>query len=420
MPPLTIAMIAMHTSPLDQPGSGDAGGMNVYVRELASALARQGHRIDIFTRATSSSQQHILDVEPGVRVIHIEAGPFESLDKNDLPGQMCAMSVGVIRFAVGQGTHYDVIHSHYWLSGHVGWLASQSWGAPLVHSMHTMARVKNTHLAPGDTAEPVMRELGEEQVVREAAGLIANTATEASELIRLYGADTAKVAVVNPGVDAEVFSPGDRAAARARLTTHVPELADLAASQRKLVAFAGRIQALKGPDVLVRSVARVPEERRPDVIISGGASGRATAVTELRALIRALGMCDWIRLAPALPRDLLVDLYRAADAVAVPSRSESFGLVAAEALSVGTPVLAAAVGGLKYVVSDGVDGLLVSDHSSSAWASGLIEITSDEVNSRLRRGAAQGRGRFSWDRAAEQVTEVYQRVLGIGLAGQGN
>ena len=301
-----VAMLSVHTSPLDQPGTGDAGGMNVYVLELSRALAARGARVEIFTRATSSDQAETV-VLPGLRrarapcrrrgrargaarrrgrtrrdppvlVHHVPAGPFERLDKNDLPGVLCGMAAGVLRSeAARRPGWYDVVHSHYWLSGQVGRIAADRWEVPLVHTAHTLARVKNASLAPGDTAEPTARVIGEEQVVAEADALVASTPVEAEELVELYGADPARVHVVEPGVDLDRFAPGDRAEARRALG--LP-------ADRQVVLFAGRVQALKAPDVLVSAlgVLRATGRPVPLLVVLGGPSGRTTAVRELQAL----------------------------------------------------------------------------------------------------------------------------------------
>ncbi|MFT4085861.1 MAG: glycosyltransferase, partial [Gordonia sp. (in: high G+C Gram-positive bacteria)] len=212
-----LALISVHTSPLAQPGTGDAGGMNVYVWQTATRLARRGIEVEIFTRATSSSDAPVVVAAPGVTVRNVVAGPFDGLDKRDLPGQLCAFSASVLRAEAAQAPgYYDLIHSHYWLSGQVGWLARDRWSVPLVHTAHTLAAVKNASLAAGDTAEPMGRVIGEKQVVAEADRLVANTDTEAAELVAMYDADPAKVDVVTPGADLDRFSPGPRAAARAR------------------------------------------------------------------------------------------------------------------------------------------------------------------------------------------------------------
>ncbi|HMC69131.1 MAG TPA: glycosyltransferase, partial [Mycobacteriales bacterium] len=216
--PRRVALLSVHTSPLDQPGAGDAGGLNVYVCEVAKRLAAAGIDVEIFTRATSSDLAPVVELAPGVRVRHITAGPFEGLDKADLPAQLCAFTSGVLRVeAMHEPGYFDLVHSHYWLSGQVGWLVKERWGVPLVHSMHTLAKVKNASLAEGDTPEPTARAIGEAQVVDAADRLLASTPDEAEQLIALYDADPARVRTVAPGVDLEVFTPGDAAAARRRL-----------------------------------------------------------------------------------------------------------------------------------------------------------------------------------------------------------
>lgn len=416
--PLRIAMVSVHTSPLEQPGTGDAGGMNVYVLELSRALARRGARVEIYTRATSSAQPKVTEAEPGICVIHVSAGPYEGLDKNDLPGQLCAFAAGVLRAEAHrpQGW-YDVLHTHYWLSGQVGWLAAERWDVPLVHTMHTMARVKNASLAPGDAPEPQGRIIGEEQVVVESDALVANTDQEAADLVRDYHADPERVHVVQPGVDLGVFSPlpgadGGDPAARDRQRTELRERLDLPAD-RRIVLFAGRVQLLKGPDVLVRALGeRIWSEgdgQPPLLVVLGGASGRPTAVRELEALAYQEGVAAHVRVRPPVPQRTLADYFRAADLVAVPSHSESFGLVAAEAQASGTPVVAAAVGGLCTVVQDGVSGVLVPDHEPETWAVVLKSLLDDdELRAFLAVGARESATRFGWDRAAADMLEVYE------------
>ena len=221
MLPERIAVLSIHTSPLDQPGTGDAGGMNVYIVETAKRIAQSGVQVDIFTRATTSALPPSVELAPGVTVQHITAGPFEGLLKNDLPSQLCAVTAGVMRAEASKPEgYYGLIHSHYWLSGQVGWLASERWKVPLVHTMHTMGRVKNLDLAQGDRPEPEMRIIGEQQVVDVAQGLIANTEVEAKQLIDFYSAKPDRIEVVNPGVDLQMFSPGPKSEARKELVCH--------------------------------------------------------------------------------------------------------------------------------------------------------------------------------------------------------
>ncbi len=403
------AMISLHTSPLDQPGTGDAGGMNVYVIELSRRLAAQGIEVDVFTRATRSTLDQVVPAGDGVTVRHVHAGPFEGLTKAELPGQMCAFAREVLRAEAAQPEgHYDVVHSHYWLSGQVGALARDRWGVPLVHTMHTMAKVKNEALAEGDTPEPAARIIGEEQVVEAADMLVANTDLEAKQLINLYDADPGRLEVVHPGVDLSVFRPHDTREVRAGLG--LP--ADAA-----VLLFAGRIQPLKAPDVLLRAVAELLEQSpsmrsRLVVPVVGGPSGSGLEHPEsLAQLATELGLDDVVRFVPPVAQDELARWYAAATLVAVPSYNESFGLVAVEAQATGTPVVAAAVGGLTTVVRDGSSGLLVDGHDPHSWAAALRRVVEDDdLRVRLETGALEQARRFSWDRTAERVLEVYGRA----------
>ncbi|MGW6918308.1 D-inositol-3-phosphate glycosyltransferase [Kitasatospora sp. NPDC054939] len=414
--PRRIAMLSVHTSPLHQPGTGDAGGMNVYIVELAKRLAELNIEVEVFTRAICSDDAPTVELAPGVLVRHVTAGPFEGLVKEDLPAQLCAFTHAVLRTEAGHRPgHYDLVHSHYWLSGQVGWLAAQRWGVPLVHTMHTMAKVKNAALAEGDTPEPAARVIGETQVVEAADRLIANTTEEAAELAQYYAARPDQLAVVHPGVNLDVFRPtdaGGRASARARLG--LPRDA-------AVLLFAGRIQPLKAPDVLLRAVA-VLLERRPElrerlvVPVVGGPSGTGLAKPEsLHKLAAQLGIGDVVRFHPPVGQAQLADWYRAATALVMPSHSESFGLVALEAQACGTPVVAAAVGGLPVAVRHGETGTLVHGHDPAAWADALQPYADPQADpARIaRQGAAAARhaAGFGWDTAAAATAEVYAGTL---------
>jgi D-inositol-3-phosphate glycosyltransferase len=404
-----VAMVSLHTSPLDQPGTGDAGGMNVYVIELSKRLARQGIEVDIFTRATNSALPPLVEACDGVTVRHIHAGPFEGLTKDELPGQLCVFAREVLRAEAAQPLgHYDAVHSHYWLSGQVGALARDRWGVPLVHSMHTMAKVKNAALAEGDTPEPSARLIGEEQVVEAADVLIANTELEARQLVDLYDAEPDRVQVIHPGVDLSVFRPLDQAEVRASLGL---------APDAHVLLFAGRIQPLKAPDVLLRAVAALLEHdpglrARLVVPVVGGPSGSGLDRPEsLAALAAELGIDDVVRFVPPVSQAELARWYAAATVVAVPSYNESFGLVAAEAQAVGTPVVAAAVGGLTTVVRDDHSGLLVAGHDPQAWAQALARpLTDPALLVRLQAGALEQARQFSWEATAAQTLAVYERA----------
>lgn len=401
-------MVSVHTSPLAQPGTGDAGGMNVYVLETAKRLARSGIAVDIFTRRTSAAEPPIVEVEPGVIVRHIDAGPYEGLDKEDLPGQLCAFSAGMMRIAAhAPEGHYDLVHSHYWLSGQVAWLAADRWDVPLVHTMHTMARVKNLHRADGDEREPKGREIGEAQVVDAADRLVANTDEEARDLVEHYDAEPDRVDVVPPGVDLDVFHPADRGEARAAID--VPEDA-------VLLLFVGRIQPLKAPDVLIRAAAnlvrRDPSLRdRLVVAILGGASGIAVRTPmALDRLAADEGIADVVRFVPPTDRETLATWMRAADIVAVPSHNESFGLVAVEAQACGAVVVATNVGGLPTAVGDA--GILVDGHDPHEWANAIEAVLDDpERHADLSQRAAARAKAFGWEATAQRLAGVYEAAL---------
>lgn len=404
-----VAMISLHTSPLDQPGMGDAGGLNVYVTEVARELAARGVEVDIFTRATRSDQPSRIEAAPGVSVRHVLAGPFEGLDKDALPAQLCVFAREVLRAeAEHQPAHYDVVHSHYWLSGQVGALARDRWGVPLVHTMHTMAKVKNAYLADGDSPEPSARIIGEEQVVAAADVLIANTDEEAKDLINCYDADPGRVEVVQPGVDLSAFAPRPRAEARQRLG--LPADADV-------LVFVGRIQPLKAPDVLLRAAAILMEQRperrgRTVVAIVGGPSGSGLEHPEMLSdLAQRLGIADLVRFVPPVDRGTLADWYAAASLVCVPSYNESFGLVALEAEACGTPVIAAAVGGLPTAVRHGVSGLLIDGHDAAAYATAIARVLEEPgLHAALSAGATAQAAQFTWSRTADRIVEVYGRA----------
>jgi D-inositol-3-phosphate glycosyltransferase len=402
--PRRVAVLSVHTSPLDQPGTGDAGGLNVYVVETSRRLAELGVEVEVFTRATRSDLPPTVELAPGVTVRHLTAGPFEGLGKDDLPAQLCALASGVLRAeAQHEPGHYDLVHSHYWLSGQVGWLAGERWGVPLVHTAHTLAKVKNLSLADGDRPEPLARVVGEQQVVDAADRLVANTAVEARQLVELYDADVERVVTVAPGVDLEHFRPGEATLARASLG--VPPDA-------VLLLFVGRLQPLKAPDVLLRAVARLVEQRphlrdRLTVAVLGGPSG--SQPDWLPTLAARLGIADRVRFEAPAGGARLRDWYRAADVVAVPSHNESFGLVALEAQACGTPVVATDVGGLRTTVHDGVSGLLVPGHAPQDWAAAIERALL--LRDPLSAGAVAHAADFSWRATAEGLLSTYRTSI---------
>jgi D-inositol-3-phosphate glycosyltransferase len=400
-------MVSLHTSPLAQPGTGDAGGMNVYIDAVARGLAELGTEVEVFTRATSPSQAPTVEAAPGYLVHHLKAGPYQGLGKDDLPGHLCAFTAELMRFEARRPAgSFDALHTHYWLSGQVGWVAANRWDVPWVHSMHTLARVKNAHRAVGEPPEPGARILGEDQVVGAADLLIANTRAEADDLIRWYDADPSGVDVVSPGVDLRTFVPGDQAAARRAV--HLPQ-------DKVVLLFVGRLQPLKAPDVLLRAVAVMVAADpslpgRLEVVVCGGPSGSAALhPAQLQELAATLGIADIVRFEPPADRARLAQLLRAADVTVVPSYNESFGLVAVESQAVGTPVAAAAVGGLRTAVADGVGGVLVDGHDPQHWAAALARLVEDPaLRRRLSRGAVKHAQRFSWTATAQGLLGSYR------------
>ena len=365
-----VAVLSVHTSPMDQPGSGDSGGMNVYIRAVAERLAEHDVEVDLFTRCRGADGPEILDIGPGVRLVTVKAGPCAPVPKIDLPRFLPEFLGGVLRRAKADGRGYDILHSHYWLSGWVGSSAKDVLGIPLVASFHTLGKVKNYSLARGEDPEHIR--------------------------------------IVPPGVDHAIFFPRERAAARDRL--HLSGL--------RLALFVGRLQAHKGPDVAVRTlaeaVARDPELTQDLVLaIVGGPSGtgQGAELARLMELAAALGVSERVMLFPPLPQARLADVYAAADVVLVPSRSESFGLVALEAQACGTPVVAAAVGGLRFVVGDGRTGFLVEGHDPADHAERMLQILRDPaLAGRLGAAAAKEALRFTWDATATELAGIYREL----------
>jgi D-inositol-3-phosphate glycosyltransferase len=404
-----IATLMVHTSPLDQAGSGDAGGMNIYVCESAQQMAAQGIAVDIFTRRANNDFPDVVDLGNGVRVIHLNVGPLDGVTKENLPALIPALS-DAFKSALTADVQYDLIHSHYWISGKVAMPVAKELDIPLVHTMHTMARVKNLNLAEGESPEPMIRVQGESQVVAAVDALIANTDAEAASLVSLYEGCPDIVSVVSPGVNLTNFTVGSGKAA-ARKALGLP-------TDGNIVAFVGRIQPHKGPEILIRAIAEMighsPALRKDlTVLIVGGTSGSGSAEVErMRELVGWLGISDVARFEPPVTREALPNYYRAADLVAVPSYSESFGLVALEAQACGTPVIASAVGGLRTAVADGISGVLVDGHNPRAWSSVIARLLQEpQRRILLSMGALEHASHFGWNATARGTLGIYDHVL---------
>ncbi len=405
-----LAMISLHTSPLDQPGTGDAGGMNVYVIELAKRLARRGVEVDIFTRATSSALDQVVEACDGVTVRHIHAGPFEGLTKNELPAQLCVFAREVLRTEAAHPVgHYDIVHSHYWLSGQVGRAGPRSLGRP--------ARALDAHDGQGQERRPRRRRHPRAAGPGDRRGAGRRGRRHAHRQHRPRG-QAAHRALRRRS------RPASRWSTRASTSTSSGRCAKDAARaglglpvDADVLLFAGRIQPLKAPDVLLRAVAalleREPGRRSRTVVpIVGGPSGSGLDKPQALADLAAeLGLGDVVRFVPPVSQAELAQWYAAATLVAVPSYNESFGLVAVEAEATGTPVVAAAVGGLTTAVRDGRSGLLVPGHRTDDWADALQRIlTDDTLRATLEAGARDQASLFSWEATAEATLRVYERA----------
>ena len=405
-----IATLMVHTSPLDQAGMGDAGGMNVYVVETAKKMAQAGVAVDIFTRANHPDLPESVEIAEGVNVKHLVAGPFEGLSKEELPSQLGALTSSFMSYQKKlPSDYYSLLHSHYWISGQLGWMVSERTGIPLIHTMHTTAKVKNLNLAEGERPEPQTRAIGEEQVVAASTGLIANTDAEAASLVSLYDACPDNVFVVAPGVDLQSFSPGEgKAAARVKLNI---------APDAIMITFVGRIQPHKGPDVLLKAAAEMVSHSpylraKLAVVIMGGASGSVNELEKLKTLAKFLKIEDVTHFVDPVSRTVLPDWYRASDLVCVPSYSESFGLVALEAQACGTPVVATAIGGLRTAVSDGISGSLVDGHDPKAWSAVISRLLAEpQRRLLLSMGAVEHASHFGWENTARKTLDVYDWAL---------
>lgn len=389
----SLAIISTHTSPLVQPGTGDSGGMNVYVRELVGSLAQAGVHSQVYVRRWHRDLAPEVEVEPGFRVVHIDAGPPD-LPKDQLPEVLDTFTAGV-REHLRHTEPVDAIHANYWLSGVTGHQLKHELDLPLVATFHTLARVK----AVTGEREPLRRVRAESEVIGCSDAILASCTTEADQLVDLYGAPRERIEIVPPGVDHAFFSPGDRRGAR-----HALGLAD-----HPVLLFVGRIQPLKGVTVAIEALALLDDPTAVLVVV-GGPSGTDGADELVRAhrLVDELGVRERVRFVPPQPHHLLSTYYRAADICIVPSRSESFGLVALEAAACGTPVVAAAVGGLTTVVQHERTGMLVDDRAARSFADACQMLLDDPGRAQRMAIVAAERARgYTWSVTAARLRRLY-------------
>jgi D-inositol-3-phosphate glycosyltransferase len=408
-----VAMLSVHTCPLASLGGKETGGMNVYIRDLSRELGRRGIAVDCFTRSQNPDIPRINDkLGPNGRVIHLPAGPEAPYDKNRVVEHLPEFVHHALGFARREGLRYDVIHSHYWLSGLAALQLRPAWGAPVVQMFHTLGHMKNSVAARPEEWEAEQRIEGESRVMASADRLVAATPLERAQMVWLYGADASRVSVVPCGVDLNLFCP--IAPDEARRALGLP-------AGRKVVLFVGRIEPLKGIDTLLRAMALVAPaipgwQEDLSVIIIGGAPGAGFAQTNaelarLQQLRAELGIEDLVTFQGAQDQDSLVYYYSAAEMVVMPSHYESFGMVALEAMACGTPVVASKVGGLAFSVQDGETGFLVPGGDPTALATRIQQLlTDDQLRQRLGQQAAHWARRYSWPTVAKQVLEVYEAV----------
>jgi D-inositol-3-phosphate glycosyltransferase len=406
MPARRVAVLSVHTSPLAQPGAGDGGGMNVYVRALATGLAHAGVECDVFTRREDPETPAVIEVEAGFRVVHIDVGPSGPVPLHDLTALVDPFSDAVLDRMRSTGDEYDVLHANYWISGAVGHRLKHALDRPLVATFHTLARVK---AEAGFDDEPEQRARLEHEVIDCADLMLASTTEERLQLAELYGAEPSRIEIVPPGVDHAFFSPGERRGARQAL-----RLGD-----DPVLLFVGRIQPLKGVDVAIRALRELSATHPGALlVVVGGASGQDGPAEEVhvRSMVADLGLEDRVRFVPPQPHHLLSTYYRAADVCVVPSRSESFGLVALEAAACGTPVVAADVGGLTTLVEHGRTGFLVDERDPLAYADFADRILRDRsMADAMGVAAARRAGDYRWSTTAGRLRRVYADLTARAL-----
>ncbi|MFC4243945.1 glycosyltransferase [Gryllotalpicola reticulitermitis] len=392
---MRIGLVALHTSPLDAPGQGDSGGLNVVVRALADELARAGHGVEVLTRATSDHDLGRVDtLDSGARVRFLEAGPAEPLAKEELPRVTDAFAQ-----ALAALPRFDVLHAHYWLSGRAALAVAHDTRAAHVLSLHTLAAVKNARLAPGDSPEPQQRIDVERMLSARSDAVIASTRSERDAIVAAYGASPERVEIVEPGVDTRIFRPAAPA---------------LTAGERISVLVVGRVQPLKGQDIAVRALSRLAPGIRPRLYIAGEASGAAGQSYRegLDRLVAARGLVDDVTFLGSLPRDELAELMRRCALVLVPSRSETYGLVTLEAAASGVPVLASAAPGLVDSVRDGLTGVLVEGHDEHVWARAIERmLRAPALRARMARASVDHARARSWEATAALHVDVYRRAF---------
>jgi D-inositol-3-phosphate glycosyltransferase len=412
---LRVAVLSVHTCPLAPLGGWETGGMNVYVRELCRGLGRLGVATDVFTRRQDPDVPTIVELGEHSRVIHVDAGAPRHRDKYSVVDDLPELACNIQRYRNFVGARYDLIHSHYWLSGRLATLFKEHWRSPVVAMFHTLGALKNRVAQDSAELEQQIRVDIERRTMATADRLIAATEIDRGHMMEAYGANPRKIAIVPGGVNLETFEPGSQTAARRRLGLG-PE---------PTLLFVGRIQRLKGIDILVRAAAALRDEIGPlKVLIVGGTGQQSVEETRelerIQQIVAQLDMSRVVQFVGAVEQSQLADYYRAANVTVMPSTYESFGLVAVESMACGTPVVASRVGGLATVIKDGENGALIPWRDPSLFADRIRAILTDTDHAAtLRGGALETAHQYSWDAVAERTVEVYDSLLtrGVGLVG---
>lgn len=395
-----VAIISAHTSPLAPLGGSESGGMNVYVRELSRQLGRRGYLVDVFTRRWDAESPDVVAVDENVRVVHLRAGPERLVEKEHLRRYVREFEANLVRFQEANGLHYDVVHSHYWLSGQVGQRLKERWGVPHVAMFHTLGEVKNRSRITEH--ESAFRIGAEQRLARSADRIVCASKHERHLLERLYGADPDHIAVVPCGVDLDLFQPADKESSRKALGF----------TDEHIILFVGRIEPLKGLDILISAAAQLEHEPHVYVLIVGGDKRSQSQVDELQGLASGLGIGQRVCFLGAVDHEKLPLFYNAADIVVMPSYYESFGLVALEAMACGTPVVASRVGGLTSAVNDGETGYLISWRCPEPFAERLdLLLDNEELRRNLGQAAREAVERFRWGNVAEAIDNLYRELL---------
>ncbi len=410
---LAIAMLSVHTCPLATLGGKETGGMNVYVRDLSRELARRGHRVDVYTRSQDPAIPRISNrLGRGARVIHVPAGPERPYEKHLVYDHLPEFVDGVLAQAKADGLRYDVLHSHYWLSGAVAHTLREHWGTPVVHMFHTLGKMKNAVAQRPEEQEPDRRIEVETEIARSADMLVAATPAEQEQLVHLYGAEPARIRVISPGVDTAQFYPIPMTQAKEQIGI---------CPDGHTILFVGRIEPLKGIDNLLQAIALVAE-KHPELrtgmcvpIIGGDVDCICddAEMMRLQRLREALGIGDIVTFLGAKDQDMLPYYYSAAAMVVMPSDYESFGMVALEAMACGTPVIASDVGGLAYLVKQGRTGYRVPARDPKALADKITRLLTDEgLRRRIGQRAACWAQTYAWPRIADQIEALYRELAG--------